>query len=102
MCNVCNVCNATLMLLSIFIGKCLFFQEKIYEIILKFAYIKKCLYLSFRKGTAVLEFLLKCQMNLTIPKILRTFACDNRIKFKITTMISGIINFKNKKKMKKN
>ena len=52
------------------------FQEKIYEIILKFAYIKKCLYLSFRKGTAVLEFLLKCQINLTIPKILRTFAVE--------------------------
>ena len=55
------------------------FQEKNYEIILKFAYIKKCLYLSFRKGTAVLEFLLKCQINLTIPKILRTFAVENNI-----------------------
>ena len=65
--------------LSIFLGKCLFFQEKIYEIILKFAYIKKCLYLSFHKGTAVLEFLLKCQINLTIPKILRTFAGENNI-----------------------
>ena len=35
MCNVCNVCNAslllaaTLLLLSIFIGKCLYFQEKL-------------------------------------------------------------------------
>ena len=29
MCNVCNVCNATLKLLSIFIGNCLFFQEKL-------------------------------------------------------------------------
>ena len=55
------------------------FQEKIYEMVFKFAYIKKCLYLSFRKGTAVLEFLLKCQINLTIPKILRTFAVENRI-----------------------
>ena len=55
------------------------FQEKIYEMVFKFAYIKKCLYLSFRKGTAVLEFLLKCQINLTIPKILRTFAGENNI-----------------------
>ena len=31
MCNVCNVCNATLLLLSIFIGNCLFFQEKLLE-----------------------------------------------------------------------
>ena len=36
--------------LSIFLGKCLFFQEKIYEIILKFAYIKNCLYLCRRKS----------------------------------------------------
>ena len=45
MCNVCNACNAS----SIFLGQCQFFQEKIYEIILKFAYIKNCLYLCRRK-----------------------------------------------------
>ena len=77
-CEICELCEQ-MCRLSIFSGKCLYFQEKIYEIILKFAYIKKCLYLSFRKGTAVLEFLLKCQINLTIPKILRTFAVENRI-----------------------
>ena len=77
-CELCELCEQ-MCRLSIFSGKCLYFQEKIYEIILKFAYIKKCLYLSFRKGTAVLEFLLKCQINLTIPKILRTFAVENRI-----------------------
>ena len=77
-CELCELCEQQCRL-SIFLEKCLFFQEKIYEIILKFAYIKKCLYLSFRKGTAVLEFLLKCQINLTIPKILRTFAVENRI-----------------------
>ena len=77
-CELCELCEQ-MCRLSIFSGKCLCFQEKIYEIILKFAYIKKCLYLSFRKGTAVLEFLLKCQINLTIPKILRTFAVENNI-----------------------
>ena len=53
-CELCELCEQ-MCRLSIFSGKCLYFQEKIYEIILKFAYIKKCLYLSFRKGTAVLR-----------------------------------------------
>ena len=77
-CELCELCEQ-MCRLSIFSGKWLYFQEKIYEMVFKFAYIKKCLYLSFRKGTAVLEFLLKCQINLTIPKILRTFAVENNI-----------------------
>ena len=47
-CELCELCEQ-MCRLSIFSGKCLYFQEKIYEIILKFAYIKKCLYLCSRK-----------------------------------------------------
>ena len=48
MCELCELCEQ-MCRLSIFSGKCLYFQEKIYEIILKFAYIKNCLYLCRRK-----------------------------------------------------
>ena len=47
MCNVCNTCND----LSIYLGKCLFFQENYDKLF-------QCLHIS---------------------QILRTFACDNRI-----------------------
>ena len=47
-CELCELCEQ-MCRLSIFSGKCLYFQEKIYEIILKFAYIKNCLYLCRRK-----------------------------------------------------
>ena len=46
-CELCELCEQ-MCRLSIFSGKCLYFQEKIYEIILKFAYIKNCLYLCSR------------------------------------------------------